>query len=164
MSCRGWASYSGPCGALDCTNCYPGCDQNEDEDWDEDVLNNVAHLGKCIAAYSGDSPGEVSLEDDLDGTHYDFEVPGKFLGRVRQYEDIRVRRRIVGEIREEVTLFQAGILTGNYGDYCDVPDYLDVGAPQTDAIRAFAEIVAEYEKQELLNKVWADIEATQFIN
>ena len=45
-----------------------------------------------------------------------------------------------------------------------MPDYLDVGAPQTDAIRAFAEIVAEYEKQELLNKVWADIEATQVIN
>lgn len=22
--CRGWAEYSGPCGAEDCSSCYPG--------------------------------------------------------------------------------------------------------------------------------------------
>ena len=119
----------------------------------------------CVQSYLG-GQGDIKLtkEFDVDGEHFEFEVAGKFLGLIRKYEDIHVRRRIGGEVREEVTLFQAGILTGNYGDFCDVPDYLDVGSPQTDVARAFAELVATYEKQELLNKVWAEMEAISHTN
>ena len=46
--CGGWSSYYGPCGALDCESCYPGCNNEPTALYETKLVLRIFSNEECI--------------------------------------------------------------------------------------------------------------------
>jgi hypothetical protein len=125
-------------------------------DW-SDKRTKQAEVVRLIKLCFDTEPLEVSVDEDTDGTHY-------YIGDeycIRQYIDITITKAIGRSLHTKREHFQASVVLGDPYDHEDAADYKDVGAPEFDAVRAAATLLAEIARDNILNRVWAVLEAEE---
>jgi hypothetical protein len=84
-NCGGWASFDGPCGALDCVSCHPE-GMGEDEEREEESTPKVRTVTARKARYVG-KPNEIRPGDRVRETSwYTYIVGGARTGYFHEYK------------------------------------------------------------------------------